>query len=174
MLDEPNSPAGNSGYDDVLPRAGVNKEKTMADPSTLSPREIVAELDRYIIGQKDAKRAVAVALRNRWRRQQLPEDLRAEVTPKNILMIGPTGVGKTEISRRLAKLAQAPGQLQPPPAVAQRDRDGALGVGLPDDEAVEFGDDFAGRKITHTSRTMRRARPSGVSTRRSFWNPAFS
>ncbi|MEO7223098.1 MAG: ATP-dependent protease ATPase subunit HslU [Devosia sp.] len=80
----------------------------MADPSTLSPREIVAELDRYIIGQKDAKRAVAVALRNRWRRQQLPEDLRAEVTPKNILMIGPTGVGKTEISRRLAKLAQAP------------------------------------------------------------------
>ncbi|HZY68144.1 MAG TPA: ATP-dependent protease ATPase subunit HslU [Devosia sp.] len=80
----------------------------MPDPSTLSPREIVAELDRYIIGQKDAKRAVAVALRNRWRRQQLPEELRAEVTPKNILMIGPTGVGKTEISRRLAKLAQAP------------------------------------------------------------------
>jgi ATP-dependent HslUV protease ATP-binding subunit HslU len=80
----------------------------MADTSTLTPREIVAELDRYIIGQKDAKRAVAVALRNRWRRQQLSEDLRAEVTPKNILMIGPTGVGKTEISRRLAKLAQAP------------------------------------------------------------------
>src|SRR6186713_2751514 len=76
--------------------------------SSFSPREIVSELDRYIIGQKDAKRAVAVALRNRWRRQQLPEDLRAEVTPKNILMIGPTGVGKTEISRRLAKLAQAP------------------------------------------------------------------
>src|SRR5687768_12397047 len=73
-----------------------------------SPREIVSELDRYIVGQHDAKRAVAVALRNRWRRQQLPEDLRAEVTPKNILMIGPTGVGKTEISRRLAKLAQAP------------------------------------------------------------------
>jgi ATP-dependent HslUV protease ATP-binding subunit HslU len=73
-----------------------------------SPREIVSELDRYIVGQNDAKRAVAVALRNRWRRQQLPEDLRAEVTPKNILMIGPTGVGKTEISRRLAKLAQAP------------------------------------------------------------------
>ncbi|MBN9345352.1 MAG: ATP-dependent protease ATPase subunit HslU [Devosia sp.] len=80
----------------------------MPDTSTLSPREIVAELDRYIIGQKDAKRAVAVALRNRWRRQQLPEALRHEVTPKNILMIGPTGVGKTEISRRLAKLAQAP------------------------------------------------------------------
>ncbi|MGN6158030.1 MAG: ATP-dependent protease ATPase subunit HslU [Devosia sp.] len=74
----------------------------------LSPRQIVAELDRYIVGQKDAKRAVAVALRNRWRRQQLPDDLRHEVTPKNILMIGPTGVGKTEISRRLAKLAQAP------------------------------------------------------------------
>jgi ATP-dependent HslUV protease ATP-binding subunit HslU len=73
-----------------------------------SPREIVSELDRYIVGQNDAKRAVAVALRNRWRRQQLPDDLRAEVTPKNILMIGPTGVGKTEISRRLAKLAQAP------------------------------------------------------------------
>ncbi|MBI4922205.1 MAG: ATP-dependent protease ATPase subunit HslU [Devosia nanyangense] len=79
----------------------------MAD-TNLSPRQIVAELDRYIVGQTDAKRAVAVALRNRWRRQQLPADLRAEVTPKNILMIGPTGVGKTEISRRLAKLAQAP------------------------------------------------------------------
>jgi ATP-dependent HslUV protease ATP-binding subunit HslU len=76
--------------------------------TNFSPREIVSELDRYIVGQKDAKRAVAVALRNRWRRQQLSEDLRHEVTPKNILMIGPTGVGKTEISRRLAKLAQAP------------------------------------------------------------------
>src|SRR6201996_3907405 len=74
----------------------------------LSPREITAELDRFIVGQADAKRAVAVALRNRWRRQQLPEELRREVTPKNILMIGPTGVGKTEISRRLARLAQAP------------------------------------------------------------------
>jgi ATP-dependent HslUV protease ATP-binding subunit HslU len=73
-----------------------------------SPREIVSELDRFIIGQADAKRAVAVALRNRWRRKQLGESLREEVTPKNILMIGPTGVGKTEISRRLAKLAQAP------------------------------------------------------------------
>jgi ATP-dependent HslUV protease ATP-binding subunit HslU len=73
-----------------------------------SPREIVSELDRFIIGQADAKRAVAVALRNRWRRKQLDETLREEVTPKNILMIGPTGVGKTEISRRLAKLAQAP------------------------------------------------------------------
>ena len=76
--------------------------------STLSPREIVAELNRHIIGQQDAKRAVAVALRNRWRRRQLPAALREEVVPKNILMIGPTGVGKTEIARRLAKLAQAP------------------------------------------------------------------
>ena len=76
--------------------------------TTFSPREIVSELDRYIIGQKDAKRAVAIALRNRWRRQQLEPDLREEVMPKNILMIGPTGVGKTEISRRLAKLAGAP------------------------------------------------------------------
>ena len=73
-----------------------------------SPREIVAELDRFIVGQNDAKRAVAIALRNRWRRQQLPEALREEVLPKNILMMGPTGVGKTEISRRLAKLAEAP------------------------------------------------------------------
>ncbi len=73
-----------------------------------SPREIVSELDRFIIGQKDAKRAVAIALRNRWRRKQLDEGLREEVLPKNILMIGPTGVGKTEISRRLAKLANAP------------------------------------------------------------------
>ena len=74
----------------------------------MTPREIVSELDAYIIGQTEAKRAVAIALRNRWRRMQLPEDLRQEVTPKNILMIGPTGVGKTEIARRLAKLANAP------------------------------------------------------------------
>ncbi len=74
----------------------------------LTPREIVSELDRFIIGQKDAKRAVAVALRNRWRRKQLADDIREEVYPKNILMVGPTGVGKTEISRRLAKLANAP------------------------------------------------------------------
>jgi len=74
----------------------------------MTPREIVSELDRYIVGQRDAKRAVAIALRNRWRRQLVPEDLRDEIAPKNIIMIGPTGVGKTEISRRLAKLAQAP------------------------------------------------------------------
>ena len=76
--------------------------------SNMTPREIVHELDKHIIGQDDAKRAVAIALRNRWRRMQLNEDLRAEITPKNILMIGPTGVGKTEIARRLAKLANAP------------------------------------------------------------------
>jgi ATP-dependent HslUV protease ATP-binding subunit HslU len=74
----------------------------------LTPREIVAELDRHIVGQTGAKRAVAIALRNRWRRKQAPENLQGEITPKNILMIGPTGVGKTEISRRLAKLANAP------------------------------------------------------------------
>ena len=76
--------------------------------NAFSPREIVSELDRFIVGQNDAKRAVAIALRNRWRRQQLEGDLKEEVLPKNILMIGPTGVGKTEISRRLAKLAGAP------------------------------------------------------------------
>ncbi len=76
--------------------------------SNMTPREIVEELNRHIVGQDDAKRAVAIALRNRWRRMQLPESLQSEVTPKNILMIGPTGVGKTEIARRLAKLANAP------------------------------------------------------------------
>jgi ATP-dependent HslUV protease ATP-binding subunit HslU len=75
---------------------------------TFTPREIVSELDKYIVGQRDAKRAVAIALRNRWRRQQVPDPLRDEIAPKNIIMIGPTGVGKTEIARRLAKLAQAP------------------------------------------------------------------
>ena len=81
---------------------------TELNAAAFTPREIVSELDRFIVGQDDAKRAVAVALRNRWRRQQLSEELREEVLPKNILMIGPTGVGKTEIARRLAKLAQAP------------------------------------------------------------------
>src|ERR1041385_6135739 len=76
--------------------------------NSFTPREIVSELDRFIVGQNEAKRAVAIALRNRWRRQQLPEAMRDEVLPKNILMIGPTGVGKTEIARRLARLAQAP------------------------------------------------------------------
>lgn len=76
--------------------------------NSLTPRQIVEALDRYVIGQQDAKRMVAIALRNRWRRQQLPADLRDEVMPKNIIMIGPTGVGKTEIARRLAKLADAP------------------------------------------------------------------
>ena len=76
--------------------------------SQMTPREIVQELDEHIISQSDAKRAVAIALRNRWRRMQVAEDLRNEITPKNILMIGPTGVGKTEIARRLAKLANAP------------------------------------------------------------------
>ncbi len=76
--------------------------------SDMTPREIVSELDKYIIGQSEAKRAVAIALRNRWRRMRLPKELRDEIMPKNILMIGPTGVGKTEIARRLAKLADAP------------------------------------------------------------------
>ena len=76
--------------------------------SSFSPREIVSELDKFIIGQKKAKKAVSVALRNRWRRKQLPESLKEEILPKNILMVGPTGCGKTEISRRLAKLADAP------------------------------------------------------------------
>ena len=85
-----------------------NKKKEESKVSALSPREIVSELDRYVIGQKEAKKAVAVALRNRWRRQALSEEMRDEVLPKNILMIGPTGVGKTEISRRLSRLAEAP------------------------------------------------------------------
>src|SRR5437016_2894191 len=76
--------------------------------ATFTPREIVSELDRYLVGQRAAKRAVAIALRNRWRRMHVPEPLREEIVPKNIIMIGPTGVGKTEIARRLAKLAQAP------------------------------------------------------------------
>ena len=93
------------------PNLKIVKESSNKDSSkvsALSPREIVSELDRYVIGQHQAKRAVAVALRNRWRRQALSDDMKDEVLPKNILMIGPTGVGKTEISRRLSKLAQAP------------------------------------------------------------------
>ena len=85
-----------------------NNKQEGSKVSALSPREIVSELDRYVIGQKEAKKAVAVALRNRWRRQALSDEMRDEVLPKNILMIGPTGVGKTEISRRLSKLAEAP------------------------------------------------------------------
>lgn len=85
----------------------LNDEKNLSG-TALTPREIVAELDKYIVGQHGAKRAVAIALRNRWRRQQVPVELREEISPKNIIMIGPTGVGKTEIARRLAKLAQAP------------------------------------------------------------------
>jgi len=91
-----------------LPARDAIKEKEDAVVSSLSPREIVSELDRYVIGQKSAKRAVAIALRNRWRRQALKGEMKDEVLPKNILMIGPTGVGKTEISRRLSKLAEAP------------------------------------------------------------------
>ena len=86
----------------------MSRHDTPPPVSTFTPRETVSELDRYIIGQNNAKRAVAIALRNRWRRQQVTGELKDEITPKNILMIGPTGVGKTEIARRLAKLAQAP------------------------------------------------------------------
>jgi ATP-dependent HslUV protease ATP-binding subunit HslU len=86
----------------------LNPEDFLNDTNTMTPRQIVEELDRYVIGQYKAKRAVAIALRNRWRRQHLPQELRDEVMPKNIIMIGPTGVGKTEIARRLAKLVQAP------------------------------------------------------------------
>jgi ATP-dependent HslUV protease ATP-binding subunit HslU len=91
---------------EIVPQIRSNRDVVESVPMT--PREIVSELDRYIVGQKAAKRAVAIALRNRWRRQQVADELRDEIAPKNIIMIGPTGVGKTEISRRLAKLAQAP------------------------------------------------------------------
>src|ERR671916_1947742 len=90
----------------VRPIGEVVEDVRLLD--NLTPAEIVAELDKYIIGQPDAKRAVAVALRNRYRRQQLPDDMRNEVQPKNILMMGPTGVGKTEIARRVAKIVDAP------------------------------------------------------------------
>src|SRR5207244_477138 len=88
-----------------LPSIAEEEQITLDE---LTPREIVAELDKYVIGQKDAKRAVAIALRNRMRRQKLPSDMAEEVIPKNIIMIGPTGVGKTEIARRLARLADSP------------------------------------------------------------------
>ena len=91
-----------------MPALTDQKSEMAAQMGDLTPRQIVAELDRYIVGQNDAKRAVAIAIRNRWRRQQLPDELRQDVAPKNILMIGPTGVGKTEIARRLAKLTGAP------------------------------------------------------------------
>ena len=91
----------------TFPKEKVAKENSTIENS-LSPREIVSELDRFVVGQNKAKRAVAIALRNRWRRQALSGDMKDEVLPKNILMIGPTGVGKTEISRRLLKLAEAP------------------------------------------------------------------
>jgi len=83
-------------------------QEVRQDPASLTPREIVSELDKFIVGQKKAKKAVAVALRNRWRRQRLDPEMAREILPKNILMIGPTGVGKTEIARRLARLAGAP------------------------------------------------------------------
>src|SRR5690348_10312424 len=83
-------------------------DDTVLNAERLTPKEIVRELDKYIVGQNAAKRAVAIALRNRWRRQQLPAELRDEIAPKNIIMIGPTGVGKTEIARRLARLVAAP------------------------------------------------------------------
>ena len=91
----------------LVPKDKNAKEETSL-VSSLSPREIVSELDRFVVGQNKAKKAVAVALRNRWRRQALKGEMKNEVLPKNILMIGPTGVGKTEISRRLSKLAEAP------------------------------------------------------------------
>ena len=97
-----------SNVTSLTPRKSAQEIDDHAVVSSLSPREIVSELDRYVIGQKEAKKAVAIALRNRWRRQALKGDMKDEVLPKNILMIGPTGVGKTEISRRLSKLAEAP------------------------------------------------------------------
>ena len=97
----------NSNVTPLVPKDKKEKEEASL-VSSLSPREIVSELDRFVVGQNKAKKAVAVALRNRWRRQALKGEMKNEVLPKNILMIGPTGVGKTEISRRLSKLAEAP------------------------------------------------------------------
>ena len=95
----------NSNVTPLVPKEKADKKEIL---NSLSPREIVSELDRFVVGQKNAKRAVAIALRNRWRRQALTGEMKDEVLPKNILMMGPTGVGKTEISRRLSKLAEAP------------------------------------------------------------------
>ena len=95
----------NSNVTTFKPKDKSDKKEIL---NSLSPREIVSELDRFVVGQKNAKRAVAIALRNRWRRQALTGEMKDEVLPKNILMMGPTGVGKTEISRRLSKLAEAP------------------------------------------------------------------
>ena len=95
----------NSNVTPLVPKEKKGQESIL---NSLSPREIVSELDRFVVGQNKAKRAVAIALRNRWRRQALTGEMKDEVLPKNILMIGPTGVGKTEISRRLSKLAEAP------------------------------------------------------------------
>ena len=97
----------NSNVTPLVPKE-KNTKKESSLVSSLSPREIVSELDRYVVGQNKAKKAVAIAVRNRWRRQALKGEMKDEVLPKNILMIGPTGVGKTEISRRLSKLAEAP------------------------------------------------------------------
>jgi ATP-dependent HslUV protease ATP-binding subunit HslU len=97
-----------SNIKEFKPKVKKTNKDQKSYVSALSPREIVSELDRFVIGQNKAKRAVAIALRNRWRRQALEGQLKEEVLPKNILMIGPTGVGKTEISRRLSKLAEAP------------------------------------------------------------------
>src|SRR6056297_226746 len=103
-------PCGSPVRSAFTPMISVPSKRWVVEPSMsqMTPKEIVAELDKHIVGQEEAKRAVAIALRNRWRRQQVDSSLRDEITPKNILMIGPTGVGKTEIARRLAKLADAP------------------------------------------------------------------
>jgi len=93
---------------EATPPEQPNEQEAQPWLEELSPRQIVAELDRYIVGQNEAKKAVAIAVRNRWRRAQAPDDIRDEIVPNNIIMIGPTGVGKTEIARRLARLAGAP------------------------------------------------------------------